>query len=185
MYKKLIAPRLRWLKTATGSFGNQTKKRKGPLDSPDIPLPDPCAVQPRATSPATTSHRMRLLLPKEFREQSVSSRRETASFHRLFCPGSQRWYRCFQALLVHSVSRMSRNIKKNQINMSGSSASFSAHALHENSLQTKIGNGTVVSIQERRALAVPLINCLSTTGKPLVHRGFCSPIRLHSRTCFA
>ena len=42
------------------------------------------------------------------------------------------------------------------------------HALHEKGLQRQIGDGTLVSSQERRALAVPLIN-----------RGFRSSIGLN------
>ena len=44
------------------------------------------------------------------------------------------------------------------------------HALHEKGLQRQIGVGTLVSSQERRALAVPLINRGSTAGQPLVNR---------------
>ena len=39
---------------------------------------------------------------------------------------------------------------------------FPGHALHEKGLQRQIGVGTLVSSQERRALAVPLINRGST-----------------------
>ena len=38
------------------------------------------------------------------------------------------------------------------------SQTFPGHALHEKGLQRQIGVGTLVSSQERRALAVPLIN---------------------------
>ena len=41
-------------------------------------------------------------------------------------------------------------------------------ALHEKGLQRQIGFGTLVSSQERRALAVPLINRGSTAGQPLI-----------------
>ena len=44
-------------------------------------------------------------------------------------------------------------------------------ALHEKGLQRQIGVGTLVSSQERRAPAVPLINRLATAGQPLVNRG--------------
>ena len=44
------------------------------------------------------------------------------------------------------------------------------HALHEKGLQRQIGVSTLVSSQERRALAIPLINRLSTAGQPLVNR---------------
>ena len=37
-------------------------------------------------------------------------------------------------------------------------ALFPGHALHENGLQRQIGDGTLVSSQEERALFVPLIN---------------------------
>ena len=46
-----------------------------------------------------------------------------------------------------------------------------ANVLHEKGLQRQIGVGTLVSSQERRALAVPLINRLSAAGQPLVNRG--------------
>ena len=36
--------------------------------------------------------------------------------------------------------------------------SIPGHALHEKGLQIQIGDGTLVSNQERRALAVPVIN---------------------------
>ena len=35
---------------------------------------------------------------------------------------------------------------------------FPGHALHEKSLQRQIGVGTLVNSQQRRALAVPVIN---------------------------
>ena len=44
---------------------------------------------------------------------------------------------------------------------------FPRHALHEKGLLRQIGVGTLVSCQER-ALAVPLINRLSTAGQPLI-----------------
>ena len=44
------------------------------------------------------------------------------------------------------------------------------HALHEKGLQRQIGIGTLVSSQERRALAVLLINRLSTADQPRVNR---------------
>ena len=43
--------------------------------------------------------------------------------------------------------------------------------MHEKGLQRQIGVGTLVSSQGRRALAVPLVNRLSTAGQPLVNRG--------------
>ena len=73
---------MRWLKTATRSGSNHEEKRKGPPVSPDLPLPDPCAVHPRSTSFSTTSHRTRLPLPQEVREPFTRSKRETASFHK-------------------------------------------------------------------------------------------------------
>ena len=42
------------------------------------------------------------------------------------------------------------------------------HALHEKGLQRQKSVGTLVSSQERRALAVPVINRLSTAGQPLI-----------------
>ena len=39
-----------------------------------------------------------------------------------------------------------------------------------------MGVGTLVSSQERRTLAVPLIKRLSTADEPVVNRGFCSPV---------
>ena len=45
---------------------------------------------------------------------------------------------------------------------------FPGHALHEKGLQRQIGVGTLVSSQERRALAVLVINRLSTAGQPLI-----------------
>ena len=50
------------------------------------------------------------------------------------------------------------------------------HALHETGSQRQIGVVTLVSSQERRALAVPLINRLSTADEPVVNRGFCSSV---------
>ena len=44
------------------------------------------------------------------------------------------------------------------------------HALHEKGLQRQISVGTLVSSQERRALAVPLINRSSTELRPQVNR---------------
>ena len=53
-------------------------------------------------------------------------------------------------------------------------AFFPGYALHEKGLQEQIVVGTLVSSQERRALAVPLINRLSadlsTAGQVLVRR---------------
>ena len=40
--------------------------------------------------------------------------------------------------------------------------------------------GTLVNSQQRRALAVPVINRLSTACQPLVNRSLCSSIGLHS-----
>ena len=54
------------------------------------------------------------------------------------------------------------------------------HALHEKGLQRQKGVGTLVSSQEQRALLVPVINRLSTACQPVVNRGFCSSIGLHS-----
>ena len=45
------------------------------------------------------------------------------------------------------------------------------HALHEKGLQRYTAVDTLVSSQERRALAVPLINRLSTAYQPRVNRG--------------
>ena len=42
------------------------------------------------------------------------------------------------------------------------------HALHENGLQRQIGVDSLVSSQERRALAVPVTNRLSTAGQSLI-----------------
>ena len=42
-----------------------------------------------------------------------------------------------------------------------------------------VGVGTLVSSQERRALAVSLINGLSTAGQPVVSRGLCFSIGLN------
>ena len=44
------------------------------------------------------------------------------------------------------------------------------HALHEKGFQSQIGVGTLVSSQERRSVAVSLINRLSTAGQPRVNR---------------
>ena len=64
---------------------------------------------------------------------------------------------------------------------------FPGHALHEKGLQGQISAVTLVSSQERRALAVPLINRLSTGYQPRMNRwstaGFIPPSV--SRTCFA
>ena len=51
---------------------------------------------------------------------------------------------------------------------------FPGHALHENSLQRQIRVGTLVSSQERRALAVPLMNRWSIADfvPPSVYIGF-------------
>ena len=48
------------------------------------------------------------------------------------------------------------------------------HALHEKGLQRQIGVGTLVRSQERRAIAVPVINRGSTAGfvPPAVYIGF-------------
>ena len=45
------------------------------------------------------------------------------------------------------------------------------HALHEKGLQRQIGVGTMVNSQQRRALAVPVMNRRSTAGQPRVNRG--------------
>ena len=47
---------------------------------------------------------------------------------------------------------------------------FPGHALHEESLQRQKGVGPLVSSQEERALAVPLINREQTADKPVVNR---------------
>ena len=54
------------------------------------------------------------------------------------------------------------------------------NALHKKALQRQIAVGTVVSSQQRRALAVPVINRLSTTCQPLVNRlsTACQPLVL-------
>ena len=64
-----------------------TTKRteKSPPVFPELPLPDPCVVQPRSVSFSTTSHGTRLPLPKKAREPSTRSRRETANFHKNSC----------------------------------------------------------------------------------------------------
>ena len=67
------------------------RQRKGPPVSPDLPLPDPCAVQPRSTTLSTTSHRT-LPPPQEVREPFARSRRETASFHKGFTETVKRRY---------------------------------------------------------------------------------------------
>ena len=54
------------------------------------------------------------------------------------------------------------------------------HALHEKGLQRQISVGTLVSSQERRALAVPLINRLSTACQPRVNRGSTADFVLQS-----
>ena len=51
--------------------------------------------------------------------------------------------------------------------------------MHEKGLQRQIGVGTLVNSQQRRALAVPVINRLPTADKPRVNRGFCSSTGLH------
>ena len=61
--------------------------------------------------------------------------------------------------------------------------SFPGHTLHEKGLQRQISDGPLVSSQERRAVAVPLINRGSTAGHPLVNRGFCISIGFN-RTSF-
>ena len=53
------------------------------------------------------------------------------------------------------------------------------HALHEKGSQRQIGVGTLVSSQERRALADPLINRGLTAGQPRVNRWFRSSIGLN------
>ena len=53
------------------------------------------------------------------------------------------------------------------------------HALHEKGLQWQIGVGTLVSSQERRALAAPLIKNLLTAGQMRINRWFRSGIGLH------
>ena len=53
------------------------------------------------------------------------------------------------------------------------------HALHEKGLQRQIAVGTLVNSQQRRALAVPLLNRGQTTDQPLVNRRFCSSTDLH------
>ena len=59
-------------------------------------------------------------------------------------------------------------------------AVFIGHALHEKGLQRKTGDdGTPFSSQERRALAVPMINRSETAVKSVVNRWFRSPIGLH------
>ena len=47
---------------------------------------------------------------------------------------------------------------------------FPGHALHEKGLQRQIAVGTLVNSQQRRALAVPVINRLPTAGQPRVNR---------------
>ena len=53
------------------------------------------------------------------------------------------------------------------------------HALHKKGLQRQTGVGTLVSSQQRKALAVPLLNRGSTAGQLLVNRLFCSSTGLH------
>ena len=53
---------------------------------------------------------------------------------------------------------------------------FLGHFLHKNGLQKQTGIVTLVSSQERRALAIPQINRLSTTYAPILYRGFCSSV---------
>ena len=48
---------------------------------------------------------------------------------------------------------------------------FPGHALHKKDLRKQIGVGTLVSSQERRALAVLLITRSSTANQPRVNRG--------------
>ena len=50
---------------------------------------------------------------------------------------------------------------------------FPGHAWHEKRLQRQILFVTLINSQERRALAVPLINRLSTVDELVVNRGFC------------
>ena len=52
-------------------------------------------------------------------------------------------------------------------------------ALHEKGLQRQIGDGTLVNSQQRRALAVPVINRGWTGCQPRVNRTFCSFAGLH------
>ena len=54
------------------------------------------------------------------------------------------------------------------------------HDLHEMGLQRQIGVGTLVSSQERRALAVPLINRLATAGQLRINRLLAAGQRLIS-----
>ena len=53
------------------------------------------------------------------------------------------------------------------------------HALHEEGLQRQIGVGTLVNSQQRRALAVPVLNRGQTAGQPVVNRLFGSSTGLH------
>ena len=50
------------------------------------------------------------------------------------------------------------------------------HALHQKGLQKQIAVGTLVSSQQRRALAVPRLNHWSTAGQPLVKLCFVPPL---------
>ena len=63
--------------------------------------------------------------------------------------------------------------------MSGNNLVVPGHALHEKGLQRQIGVGTLVNSQQRRALAVSVINRGSTGYKPRVNRTFCSLNGLH------
>ena len=51
--------------------------------------------------------------------------------------------------------------------------------MHEKGLQRQIGVGTLVNSQQRRALAVPVINRGETGGQPVVNRTLCSSTGLH------
>ena len=61
------------------------------------------------------------------------------------------------------------------IGISRGGSTIPGHALHEKGLQRQTGVGPLVSSQERRAAVVPLINRLSTAGKPPVNRGLVPP----------
>ena len=53
------------------------------------------------------------------------------------------------------------------------------HALHEKGLQRQLAVGTLVNRQQRRALAVPLLNRGQIADEPRANRGFCSSTGLH------
>ena len=53
------------------------------------------------------------------------------------------------------------------------------HALHEKGIQRQKAVRTLVNSQQRRALAVPLLNSCSTADEPLVNGDFCSSTGLH------